>query len=161
MTTPLDKSWNVAVLHMASITNPNGFDVSEQAPGSYKELCEHMSATGRMLVWNGASTQTVFDDHEVNWAGRAWHDWTHYTYHHEFTISGERAVCEQQKRDVVHIYGQSAQTSYWLRLLEAEIMGQVIYKEAYGEFTVDQRAFVELHLEDPATANEQYRKTMS
>src|SRR5438067_89761 len=77
---PVDAALNRAVLRMAAIVCPGGYDVSSSAPSSFRELVRHLDDGGRMTVYGGGSEGTIFADNEVNYAFRAWHDWTHYRH---------------------------------------------------------------------------------
>lgn len=138
---PLSSRFNVAVLQIANRLFPCGFDVSDNAPDTYETLKAHYDATGRILVWSGASDQTIFGCAEINYAFRAWHDWRHITESADFSPAGESAVCEKQKEDIRAIYdGETA--DFFCALLDAEIMGQLAHEQRHGEFPVDQKAFV-------------------
>ena len=141
MDKPLDRAFNVAVLHMASRLFPKGFDVAAEAPSTLEELSDHVAKTGRMLVWSGASENTIFADAEVNYAFRAWHDWQHLTYQFPFTLEGEKAAAACQIADIAAIFGQSAAVKRFARLIWCEVVGQAEYKERTGEFPTDQVDF--------------------
>lgn len=93
---PLDPGLNTAIVAIASLLFPNGFDVADIAPDTYDKLKAHLDAGRRMLVWSGASDYTVFGCCEVNWAYRAWHDWCHWQGAHLFTLEGEEATANMQ-----------------------------------------------------------------
>ncbi len=140
MSAPLDRAFNVAVLHMASRLFPTGFDVAAEAPSTLEELTSHVRKTGRMLVWNGASENTIFADPEVNYAFRAWHDWQHLMYQFPFTLEGERAAAEAQIAQLSRLYDGAALARF-ARLVLCEVVGQAEYKERTGDFPTDQVAF--------------------
>ena len=138
---PLDVGFNVAVLQIVSRLFPCGFDVSDNAPDTFEKLQAHYQETGRILVWSGASEQTIFGDPEINYAFRAWHDWRHITESADFSPDGERTVCEKQKADIREIF-DGAQADRFCALLEAEIIGQLAHEKRYGRFPENQRGFV-------------------
>lgn len=158
--TILDRGFNCAVLHIASRLFPTGYDISDNAPETYDELCAHVASTGRMLVWSGASDRTIFGDNEVNYAFRAWHDHCHLRGSgHDFSWSGEHAVLQEQQSDIVALYGHGAKTHEngyeYAAILDAEVIGQLYHKEIHGRFPCDQIGFVRALLAwgDGVTAN--------
>lgn len=145
MTKPLDIGFNVAVRHIASRLFPCGFDTTPDAtlaPSTLDGLKAHIAATGRMLVWSGASDATIFACPETNHAFRAWHDWCHWRFSLPFDLAGERAAAAVQKGHLATIYGRShPDLARWQRLVDIEVTGQVEHYEATGEFVEDQMAF--------------------
>lgn len=151
MTTPLNTRFNVAVNHIASRLFPCGFDVADSAPGTLDSLLKHYLATGRVMVWGGASEQTIFADSETNFAFRAWHDSKHIFATLPFTLAGETQAFAMQATDITALYdGQTARD--FIAILRAEIIGQFEYKESLGGFPIDQIGFVRLYLSDPLAA---------
>jgi hypothetical protein len=138
---------------MADRFFPTGFDVGPNAPQSLEELRAHVNSTGRMLVYDWASDDTIFGDAGVNWAFRAWHDWTHLRVNGTFDIPGEIAVANQQIDDIRAVYGEGKQTREFEALIWAEVMGQVLYASNHnGAFPDDQRAFYRAYSHHPDTA---------
>jgi hypothetical protein len=151
--TTLSVRFNVAVLQIAARLFPTGFDVSDTAPDTFDKLKSHVEQTGRMLVWNGASDATIFGDPEVNYAFRAWHDWCHLAGNHPFTPEGERGAANLQIQHIREIYGYTADANEMVRLIDAEVNGQVTYHEHHnGDFPADQVAFVKHYLVNPFAA---------
>ena len=138
----LSRKLNVAILTMANKLLPTGFDVSDNAPNSYESLIDHVDKTGRISVWSGASEKTIYGDHEVNYAFRAWHDFVHYTNKLEFSVLDEIKVCIIQCDQLVKRFGNSMEVQKFVSYLQAEIIGQAQYEVHYGEFPIDQCAFV-------------------
>jgi hypothetical protein len=150
---PVDRAFNVAVLQMASRIFPTGFDIGPDAPSTLEALKDHVSKTGRMLVYNWASDQTIFADPEVNWAFRAWHDWTHIQVDGAFNVEGEVKVAKRQIEDLTKVYGPGKATDRFAQLIWAEVMGQVLYADNHGgDFPVDQRAFYAAYAAQPDLA---------
>jgi hypothetical protein len=149
VTKALDIHFNVAVLHIAQRLFPCGFDVLDDAPGTYERLICHLDSGKRMAVRSGGSEQTIFGDPEVNYAFRAWHDWCHWRGRHTFTFYGELAAYDMQCAHLVELYGVSDQTKNWQRIVYAEIIGQRLFCDRYGQFPDNQRAFVESFLAYP------------
>ena len=150
----LDLGLNVAIQHIASRLFPCGFDVSPDAPGTYEALCDHVSRTGRMVVWDGSSDRTIYGDDETNYAFRAWHDFHHVMGKHDFTAHGEAAACEAQCADLIRVYGDCAKIRYWCEIIRAEVIGQGEYSRIHGEFPTDQLSFVRHYLVNPLAAVE-------
>ncbi len=140
MKKPLSRAFNAAVWTMANLTNPKGWDVGDGA-NSLEELDAQIARDGRITVSGAYSDQTIYADPETNFAARAWHDWTHYTYRHAFTEEGERATFEDQKLDLLKRYGPGPQTEHFILLLKCEVVGQVEYFVEHGDFPADQVAF--------------------
>ncbi len=148
---PLSVPFNVAVLHIVSKVLPCGFDVSPNAPQDFDSLVAHHEKTGRVLVWNGASEQTIFADSEVNFAFRAWHDSKHIIARLPFTRAGEFEALAMQKADILARY-DGAMADSFCALLDAEIAGHFDYCERYGGFPIDQAAFARVYLQNKARA---------
>lgn len=139
------------VVHaMVAELMPDGFDVSADAPDTFEGLQAHYAATGRVLVWNGASGQTIFSTPEANYAFRAWHDFTHLKFHTNFTLTGEAQTCDAQIADMLETVGRWT----WILapILQAEIVGQALYEAKHGKFPVNQRAFTVAYLQDKEAA---------
>lgn len=141
---PLDAGFNVAVQTIARRLFPTGYDVAEEAPATLEQLNAHIAATGRMLVWSGASERTIFDDAETNYAFRAWHDWCHWKGQLPFNEEGERAAYAMQLDHLRTVYGERPE---WEAILHAEVVGQFDYAAEHGHFPEDQRAFVASYLQ--------------
>lgn len=156
MNNPLDRGLNVAILHIASRLFPTGFDVGANAPETFEAINEHIARTGRMLVWNGASENTIYDDAEVNYAFRAWHDWCHWFGHFDFSLGGERLAAEMQKAHLRSLYVGCKELTRWEAIIDAEVNGQAAYAEYWGIFPNHQRAFVEAYLSGGIEAGLRY-----
>jgi hypothetical protein len=149
---PLSIPFNVATLHIASRIFPLGFDVSADAPDSLAKVISHFENTGRICVWSGASENTVFGDAEVNYAFRAWHDSKHLQGKHHFSESGESAVADMQCADIRALFGNTAEADYFCLIVQAEVMGQLEYKEKFGGFPLDQYGFTAAYVTNPESA---------
>jgi hypothetical protein len=144
MNKPLDLGFNIAVRTIAARLFPCGFDITADesaAPSTLEALQAHIEATGRMLVWSGASDHTIFACPETNWAFRAWHDWAHWRYALPFDLAGERAVCEVQKANLATVYPGRPSLPLWGRILDLEITAQAEHFTTTGSFPIDQVAF--------------------
>lgn len=141
MTQPLSTAFNAAVQTIANKLNPCGYDIDDfphrVAPSSLRQLNWHIETFGRILVSGEHCASTIYGDAEHNYAFRACHDWTHWHLQAEFTLEGERAVCEEQKRHL-HKLGFGAKFDV---LVDCEVVGQLEYQARHGEFPRDQLAF--------------------
>jgi len=152
MTQPLNRQFNVAVLHIADKLFPRGFAVSAIAPSTFEELNTAFiwaERGGQYPVWSGGSEATIFGDREVNYAFRAWHDWTHWRGQHAFTWEGEIATARDQIGHIRALYGHGKVADDMCALIWAEVVGQLHHQSLHGEFPVDQRAFVVDYLANP------------
>lgn len=147
MLRPLDSSLNSAVVTMSESVFPNGFDVADHAPATFRDLYQHVSLTGRMLVWSGASDRTIYADSRVNWIMRAWHDSCHLTGSHDFTIPGESAACEAQLAAMRVTFPRAPES--WRQAIWLEVIGQAIEAARTGEFVADQIGFVSARINQP------------
>lgn len=144
---PLDSRMNAAILSVAASLFPDGFDVSEDAPGTYPALKEHLDAGKRLVVYDGGCEGTIYVDPTVNHAFRAWHDFSHWKGGHDFSVEGECAVFEMQRQHLLYAYGDQAER--WIAILNAEVIGQRLFYERYKRFVDDQRGFIDAYLRDP------------
>lgn len=147
--TPLYMPLNQAVVTIAAKLFPKGFDTTDtlaDAPQSLDQLRDHIRRTGRMLVYAGHSDHTIFGDAGVNQAFRAWHEHCHLRASAQFTTDGEYATFQQQANDLVKLYGLSNRTYHMIRLVHAEVVGQVAYANKHRKFPDNQRAFVQAYL---------------
>jgi hypothetical protein len=149
----LNMGLNPAVHTIAKKLFPCGYLVSEtEAPATYEALRERLNSGQPMMVYSGASDNTIFGDREVNWAFRAWHDWCHWKGGYDFTSEGEAAACEMQVEHIKTLYGDNEETQLWADILRAEVNGQAQYEAIHGEFPKDQKAFIREYLKAPEVA---------
>ena len=149
---PLDPGFNLAILSIASSLFPDGFDVSPDAPGTYKGLKAHLDAGKRLVVYDGGCEGTIYADPAVNHAFRAWHDWSHWKGDHDFSLQGECCVFDMQPRHLLYVYGDTEQTLRWIDILRAEVIGQRVYYGRHKRYVEDQRGFIEAFLKNPEDA---------
>ena len=148
---PLDPSFNAAVWRMAYKFNPDGWDTADPAPVSLTELRHLHAITGRIVVGKDNSDFTIYDRPATNIAFRAWHDHAHITLalagvYAEFDLQGETNVMHLQQSQLIEEYGKE-RAAFWCRILEAEIVGQIAYHEAFSTFPRDQYAVDLAYLE--------------
>jgi len=112
------------------------FMVSDNAPNSFETL--KSGSTSGLVVWAGASDNTIYGDASVNHAFRAWHDGLHLKLNAPFTFDGEKTVGLEQAR----LIGGDTMGL----IIMAEVIGQVEYLNKYGMFPVDQNRFLASYL---------------
>jgi hypothetical protein len=139
---PYDRSFNAAVMKMASLVCPKGYDVvpESDAPESLQDLQTLVELTGRIAVSRDHSNNTIFGCPEHNWAFRAWHDWTHFILRAPFTLDGELSVANRQCEDIARVFGHGPRVREWQRLIMGEVYGQALYFDQHGHFPEDQPA---------------------
>jgi hypothetical protein len=146
---PLDPGFNAAILSIAADLFPGGFDVSPDAPSTYKALKAHMDAGKRLVVYDGGCEGTIYAAPAVNHAFRAWHDWSHWKGGHDFGVAGECSVFDMQRRHLLDRYGDTPEARHWCAILQAEVVGQRLYYERYKRFIDDQHGFIEAYMQNP------------
>jgi hypothetical protein len=144
--TPYSLELNAAVVAMAARVCPKGFDVVPQGPVSLTALGDAVARTGRIPVDERNADATIFGDREINYAFRAWHDWTHWYYKKPFTLTGETEVAQLQLADLAKVYGAKFADRY-KAILYAEVIGQTLACEITGKFPDDQISFDEKFLD--------------
>ena len=94
-----------------------GFDVAPDAPSTYRALKAHLDAGKRLVVYDGGSEGTIYVTPAVNHAFRAWHDFSHWTGKHDFSVRGECAVFAMQRQHLLDLYGDNKQTERSIDIL--------------------------------------------
>jgi hypothetical protein len=149
---PLDPSLNAAILPIASDLFPDGFDTAADAPATFAALKAHLDAGKRLAVYDGGCEGTIYADPAVNHAFRAWHDFSHWKGDHDFSVKGECAVFNMQRRHLLYSYGDNPETWWWIYILEAEVVGQRLYYERHKRYIDDQRGFILHYMKNPEDA---------
>lgn len=149
---PLYPRFNEMVLLAVEALMPDGFDTTddESRCDSVDKVMRHYGDTGRILVWTGASDQSIFGAPHVNHAFRAWHDYVHVMYRLPFTAQGEHTVMQIQQRHVDTLGGfvfTNKEKELFYRILECEVDGQVEHLKRTGEFPSNQREFTQQYME--------------
>lgn len=119
-----------------------GIDFTED--NSYDNLeaiTKYFNETGRLIVWNGASENTIFGYHLNNTLFRAWHDYVHITNQFDFTTEGESMTAWVQAAEL------PSEWYFEKQLILCEVIGQVLYHKYHNEFPVNQRLFAINYLE--------------
>ena len=110
------------------------------APDTFHELIEAFKEDQRghataFRVWGGASDKSIYSNVKTNYLARAWHDLLHVELFADFSDQSEIMLGSIQ-----------AATIGWTKLesdcIFYDIAGQTQHKMHWGEFPVDQRAFV-------------------
>jgi hypothetical protein len=142
VTRALIPEFNRVILELAPRHEARAF-----APSTLAELraCAAERTSAGLIVWSGESARTIYADARVNFAFRAWHDAEHVRGGHAFDLTGERATADAQARAVLAAYPSAPRA--WLALLDAEVNGQAEHFARFGEFPVNQVAFVRDALE--------------
>lgn len=126
----LDRELNRAIIALAP-----PFEARSTAPDTLAELI----VLPRMIVWDGASSDTIYGDARVNHAFRAWHDQCHIDGRFPLTLEGEVAACEFQIRDMLRRFPSAP--ARLARAIRAEVIGQAEYFAAHGMFPANQLSF--------------------
>lgn len=105
------------------------YTVKDIAPDTEKSL---FNSTG-LVIWSGASDNTIYQDKRVNWAFRALHDQLHLETRLDFSVDAEMEL------------GRIQASKYNSRLVQelvfCEVAGQALHFKQTGTFVVDQVKF--------------------
>lgn len=138
---PTDTLARVALQHA-----PPRFTIADDAPQTWAELQRRTLADGRLTVWSGASEGTIYGSPAGNYAFRAWHDSLHlargldFSPASDYAIADVHAKCMPDKDSAMAVY--------------ADVAGQTAYYARWGEFPVNQQAFVLAFVQNQARALE-------
>lgn len=108
------------------------FEVRDVAPNSFEDVQRVYLQTGKLVVWSGGTERTIYDDVQVNYIFRAWHDWTHIKIQAGFDLAGETATGMTQIAQVGDELG---------RIIKLEVIGQATHAIEFGTFVEDQKAW--------------------
>lgn len=93
-----------------------------------------------------APNNTIYTHERFNMMFRAWHDFVHYTYNFTFKAHDEVRTALVQidfARSILETYCLSERLiDCVVSVLQADIIGQVQYYTANGQFVTNQRQFV-------------------
>lgn len=154
---PLNRQFNCAVVRIAKLLLPGGWDVGPSGISDANDVIKHYDVpytlagltkranqTRRILVSGMNCEQTIYADASINHAFRAWRRWCHFMGEHEFDKAGNWKVFKMQAKHIRTLYGDNMQTTHMITILYAEVIGQFQYSEHHdGAFPINQRAFVE------------------
>lgn len=105
------------------------YRVSEHAPSTFEDL----QTAPSLVVWSGASDQTIFQDASVNWAFRAIHDTEHLRTGLQFEFDHEL--------ELGRIQANQFDSETIQRLIYIETAGQSIHYKTHGYFPINQAQF--------------------
>jgi hypothetical protein len=111
------------------------YSVAEDAPSTYEVL---RARTSSLVVYSGASDNTIYGDPRVNYAFRAWHDSLHIRLQAGFSVKDEIRVAIESAR----VLGGGTLGD----IIYTEIVDQRLYAEHTGEFVNNQVDFMVSHL---------------
>lgn len=141
-------TFNSIVISACYFLMPNGFEKTNDATecDTLDKIRKHFANTGRVLVWQGASGDTIYGEAFTNHCFRAWHDWVYIVHNLPFTKEGELAVMRiQQEHARILNTGIYKMKDYQMdivyKLLECEVKGQLDHFLTTGEYVKNQRAF--------------------
>lgn len=109
------------------------YTVADVAPDTFEDVMRNYRETGRIIVWNGASENTIFPSASVNWQFRAWHDWLHIQTGIGFTPQDEILLGRIQAGTVADRLAS---------VVLIEVAEQARYYAETGLFIADQIGYV-------------------
>ena len=115
------------------------YTVSDNAPDTFERLKAESTPT-RLVVWSGASESSIWGL-EGNYLFRAIHDSIHLQFDLSFDDMHEAEVCYITCK----LLGLNEVER---NVMVAEIIGQLEYKNAHGDFPADQREFIQTYLKE-------------
>lgn len=108
------------------------YAVSAHAPNDLGGI-DHTINQGQLIVWDGASDNTIFSRPEINHIYRAHHDYAHAAYRLDTVALDEMQLSK--------ILESQAPTREIQALIRAELAGQVEYYMQHGAFPKNQKNF--------------------
>jgi len=126
---------------------PKGFRVASEAPDTWAKVQASFARNGKITVWSGESSNTVYSAPRVNWAFRAWHDSIHLAHGLDFSLRGEERTAERQCAALWKLTRDRVLRKFGEALLEIEIVDQARIAVYTGKFIDNQREFVVNKLE--------------
>lgn len=103
--------------------------VKNEAPNTEIDLFNSSS----LIIWSGGSDTTIYQDRNVNYAFRAWHDSLHLKTGLGFTVADEI--------ELGRIQASQCGSSFVADLVYCEISLQAAYFLEKGQFVADQLQF--------------------
>ena len=115
-------------------TEVDDFDPND-VEGTFQRHLQMFKKNKAVNIWTGAGENTIFADNQTNNKARLWHDYTHLTMGLGYDPMSEIQIGKiQQAQLPIHWWYEKA-------LIDADVTGQILYHNAYGEFPRDQRQF--------------------
>ena len=118
--------------------------VMQDAPSTYKDVVNSFLNTGILVVYEGASENTIFSHPRINHLFRAWHDLGHITNKLDFQFHNERKLGEIQANEVYDALLNTAghdRANNARSLVRAEIIGQIEYYQIHRKYVDDQKSY--------------------
>ncbi len=111
------------------------YTAADVAPATAAELLGPGSSGG-LVVWAGASGNTIFGAPAVNWQFRAWHDSVHIASGLGFTHAEEVELGRRQAARIAQLSGDRLAELVWL-----EVAGQALEHARTGSYISNQVAW--------------------
>ncbi len=112
------------------------YRVADLASNTEADLFNHKT----LVIWSGASDNTLWNDKQVNWAFRAIHDACHLKSGLGFSVADEVTLGDYQSSLVACPYIRA--------ITQCEITEQALYYKQNGVFVADQVAFTKSILQN-------------
>lgn len=133
----------IKIAHNISKSLNIGFEESNNAPNTFKQLKEHYknikNSGGTFKVYSGGCDTTIYTSLHANYAFRFWHDITHLTYDLGFSTNDEIETAKKQM-EVLKKYIPADSLEF--KLFYADTIGQTEYYADHKDFVKDQMAYV-------------------
>ena len=108
---------------------------------AYEFYLKKFQETGTIEIWTGSSDSSIYSLPIYNHIFRCWHDYVHLTERLDFSYEGETQVYFHQKNMLPPDWVDERM------LVEAELLGQLIYHQVFNEFPKDQKEFTSNYLQ--------------
>lgn len=103
-----------------------------------------LNASGRLYVWSGASSSSIYPSAECNWLFRGHHDTLHLETGLRFDYEGELELTKRGITELGLSTSPLLERLYWI-----DNVGQQLYYYKHGYFPVNQLAFAISAWNDP------------
>lgn len=145
-----EKALEILELYIESESKKVNYKTSLDAPSKYLEMRKFRDENGYFLIYSGASETTIFSSNEINIKFRAIHDAEHYNNKLNFSFNDEKLLSElQASKAALWAYGAGYtqfESYNVLKIVNAEIKGQIEYYEVNGKFLENQKEYIENYL---------------
>jgi hypothetical protein len=147
---PLSVEFNIAVKRMQELYAPLGYVVvsDDKVPQSLPELKRHIQRLGGVIpVSEENVSPTIYGDPEVELMLRAWFVSVLATIDAPFTDDGMQKAFNYMIWQLISCYPYEDKVGYWIKLLHADLVGQLKHGRVYGSYPLDPRQFVKEYIE--------------
>jgi hypothetical protein len=124
------------------------FELSSDAPNTYKDMCQYYEANGHFLIYNEGDHGYLGKEYNLKF--RALHDFMHYSHQLKFTFNDEKTLSDITAHQFYRV-GQELNLS--LReclvikaIINAEIKGQIEYYQLNKNYVENQTEFIDNYL---------------